>query len=156
MVMRKSASTSSEVIGQMTTEACLSGIAFDSGYEPHPSCGALNRIGEDLWAFLVGPICPSWPSTCCTAMKVAQEVTRKMPGPAGFSLLAGKKQGISSVPASVIPIWHRKNLLDQSLTAKFPTHRSRELMGLLQGIWSAHQGSLRSDQGKPIHRAAHR
>ena len=52
----------------------------------------------------------------------------------GVSLLAGKKQGISSVLAFVIPIWHRKGLLDQSLTAKFPTHRNRELIGLLQGI----------------------
>src|SRR5215472_10103478 len=75
-------------------------------------------------------------------------------GPAGFSLLAGKKQGISSVLASVIPIWHRKSLLDQWLRAKFPTHRSRELIELLQGIYSAHQGSLRLDQGRPTHRAA--
>ena len=36
--------------------------------------------------------------------RVAQRgVTRKIPGPAGFSLLAGKKQGISSILASVIP-----------------------------------------------------
>src|SRR5215472_19256522 len=52
----------------------------------------------------------------------------------GISLLAGKKQGISSVLASVNPIWHRKSPLDQSLTAKFPAHRNRELIGLLQGI----------------------
>jgi len=77
------------------------------------------------------------------------------PGLARISLLAGKKQGISSVLASVIRISHRKSLLDQSLTTKFPTHRNREAIGLLQGIWSAHQGSPPLDQGRPRFELVH-
>ena len=64
------------------------------------------------------------------------------------SLLAGKKQGISSILASIARICGRKRPNDQYLTSKFPTEPNRELIGPHQGIKWAYQGGFLPDQGR--------
>jgi hypothetical protein len=62
---------------------------------------------------------------------------------------SGKIQGNSSTTALSARIGGRNSFHNQRLTGKFPTQWNRELIGLYQGIKSAHQGEFPPEQGSP-------
>jgi hypothetical protein len=61
--------------------------------------------------------------------------------------LAGKIQGISSIPGSAAPQRQRKREPHQFLTGQFPTHPNREFFAALQGIQIGDQRNFRPHQG---------
>jgi len=81
-----------------------------------------------------------------TAGGDSQERTR-LCGP--ISLLAGKRQGNSSILASDVRISIESTSEISGLHDEFPALRNREIIVPKQGIKSAHQGSVPPDQERP-------